>query len=179
MGKMCFTLCIRVWAGEWCGLSGQLSFVSKKTDHARRGLMTKNWISNWSRDLSSLSVVHMSWPRREITWPIWDPISSSGRILLVYFLPNERELTGKTFTTPLTRPNPNPYSVKFIFPWSSPLKSDHGMHLAVFFSTSGFTSYYNQSSQEKDNYCGHKSNCSSSSKTGQLIPVRPIWSAET
>ena len=43
-----------------------------------------------------------------------------ARFFLVDFLANEREPTGKTFTTPLTSPNPNIY-VKFIFPWSSPL----------------------------------------------------------
>ena len=42
---------------------------------------------------------------------------------VVDFPADERELTGKTFTIPLTctSPNPNMY-VKFIFPWSSPLK---------------------------------------------------------
>ena len=44
-----------------------------------------------------------------------------GRFFLFDFLANEREPTGKTFTTPLTSPNPNIY-VKFIFPWSSPFK---------------------------------------------------------
>ena len=39
---------------------------------------------------------------------------------LVDFLANESELTGQTFTTPLTSPNPN-LKVKFILMWSSPI----------------------------------------------------------
>ena len=54
-----------------------------------------------------------------IMQPIWDPISSSGRVVLLDFLAYEREPTGKTFTTPLKSPNPNMY-VKFIFPVEVP-----------------------------------------------------------
>ena len=45
------------------------------------------------------------------------------RFLPVFFLANEEELTGKTFTTSLNTTNPNTY-VKFIFLRTSPLNSD-------------------------------------------------------
>ena len=44
---------------------------------------------------------------------------ASCSFFLVDFLAKERELTGKTFTTPFTSPNPNIY-VKFIFPVEFP-----------------------------------------------------------
>ena len=60
---------------------------------------------------------------------IWDPISSLGRVMppsdfvldspRSFFLANEEELTGKTFTTSLNTTNPNTY-VRFIFLRTSP-----------------------------------------------------------
>ena len=62
-----------------------LSLARKSTMHD--AAWWRMGISNWSRDLSSRSVVHMSGRRlrREDTWPIWDPISPSGRVVLVDF----------------------------------------------------------------------------------------------
>ena len=54
----------------------------------------------------------------------------SCSFLLFDSLANEREPTGKTFTTPLTSPNTNIH-VKFIFPWSSPLNLLELMYMYV------------------------------------------------
>ena len=113
-GKWNFTY-VRVWAGE-CVVKvfpvNSLSFARKSTRNDVP--WWRNGISNWSRDLSSRSSCmyrYMSWPRREVTWPTWDLISSSGRVVPgQFFFPKKRELTKKTFTTPKTH-QPKPYHI--------------------------------------------------------------------
>ena len=98
---------VRVWAGESrCdeNFSDQFSFVSGNIDQ-HDAAWWRNGISNWSRDLSSQSRHVHDRPRAEVTWPVWDPILSSGCVMLVVFLANKRELVGKSFTTPLTSLN--------------------------------------------------------------------------
>ena len=81
---------------------------------------------NWSRDLSSRSRQHlyMHDDREERSRDQFEiPFRHQGVSLMVDFLAKKRELTKKTFTTPLTSPNPNIY-VKLHFPVEFPFKNN-------------------------------------------------------
>ena len=107
--------------------------VAQQLAKASRCESSRELVGNSTRD-RSMDLLHRPAPEQSPTFgPVRrrdghatsDPISSArprrAHFFVVDFLGNERELTGKTVTTPLTGPNPNIY-VKFVFPWSSPLR---------------------------------------------------------
>ena len=78
---------VRVWAGVWCGESrfGQFSFLSEKINQEQCALMTKWDLKLVVWPLARHVLVHARRSRGEVTWLIWDHISSSGHVIPVRF----------------------------------------------------------------------------------------------
>ena len=113
---------------QWCGQSlfGQFSFVSEKfyQEGTSATRPDKETVSQ-SCCVTSRCVHYMcTYDLEERSCDQFQiPFRPQAASCEIDFLADERELTRTIFTKPLTSPNRNIY-VKFIFPWSSPFKTN-------------------------------------------------------
>ena len=108
-GKNEFHKNVRVWDGGWCGesLSGQFSFVSEKIELTTQpddemGSQIGRVTFRRSQDMKTYTIDHQERSHDQFEIPFFHQVA----LCVVDFLANEKEVTGKTFATPLTIPNP-------------------------------------------------------------------------